>query len=81
MFRLMRMIEDYGLEQMREPHVKHLDGKLWELPAKSVEGIARGLYATVTGRREVVVHAFEKKTEKTPARALALARERMKEIE
>lgn len=81
MFRLMRMIEDYGLEQMREPHVKHLDGKLWELRAKSAEGIARGLYVTVTGRRVVVLHAFEKKSEKTPPRALALARERMKEIE
>ena len=81
MFQLMRLIAQHGLDQMHEPHVKHLNGKLWELRAKAPEGIARGLYVTVTGRRVVVLHAFEKKTEKTPLRALALARERMKEIE
>ena len=78
MFRRLAMVTDHGLDQMREPHVKHLEGKLWELRAKSAEGIARGLYVTVTGRRVIVLHVIEKKTEKTPARALALARERMK---
>ena len=80
MVRLLDIVVDHGLDQMREPHVKHLDGKLWELRAKSAEGIARGLYVTMTGRRVVVLHVFEKKTEKTPQRALALARERMKEV-
>lgn len=81
MTRLLETVADYGPEQMREPHVKHLEGKLWELRAKAQEGIARGLYVTVTGRRVVVLHVFEKKTDKTPIRALALARSRMKEIE
>jgi phage-related protein len=80
MFRLMKMIEDYGLDQMQEPHVKHLDGKLWELRAKAGEGIARGIYVAVQGRRVVVLHAFVKKTEKTPTRALATARARMAEV-
>ena len=80
MLRLMQMIEDYGLDQMQAPHVKHLDGKLWELRAKSAEGIARGLYVAVQGRRVVILHAFEKKSDKTPRRALALARARMKEL-
>ena len=66
---------------MREPHVKHLDGKLWELRAKAAAGIARGLYVTVTGRKVVVLHVFVKKSDKTPLRALALARARMKEVE
>lgn len=81
MVRLLDMITDYGLDQLREPHVKHLDGKLWELRAKAAEGIARGLYVTVTGRRVVVLHVFEKKSDKTPLRAIALARARMKELE
>ena len=80
MYRLMAMIESYGLERMHEPHVKHLDGKLWELRAKAAEGIARGVYVAVKGRRVVVLHVFEKKSEKTPLRALNLARARMKEI-
>jgi phage-related protein len=80
MLRLMKMIEAYGLDQMQEPHVKHLDGKLWELRAKAGEGIARGIYIAVQGRRVVVLHAFVKKTEKTPARALATAKARMAEV-
>ena len=81
LIRLMDMIADYGLDQMREPHVKHLDGKLWELRAKAREGIARGLYVAVTGRRVVVLHVFVKKSEKTPTRAMATARERLREVE
>ena len=47
----MEAVENVGLEQLREPHVTHLEGKLWELHAKASEGIARGIYVTVTGRR------------------------------
>ena len=80
LLRLMEMVESHGLEQLREPHVKHLDGKLWELRAKATEGIARGLYVTVTGKRVVVLHVFVKKSQKTPSTALNIARERMKEV-
>jgi phage-related protein len=44
--RLMEMVETIGLENVREPHVKHWEGKLWELRAKAADGIARGLYVT-----------------------------------
>jgi phage-related protein len=81
MVRLLELIADHGLDQMREPHVKHLDGKLWELRAKAAEGIARGLYVTVTGRQVVVLHVFVKKSDKTPLRAIALARARMQEVD
>jgi hypothetical protein len=40
LIRLMEMVENIGLEQMREPHVKHIEGKIWELRAKAAEGIA-----------------------------------------
>lgn len=65
---------------MREPHVKHLEGKLWELRAKASEGIARGIYVTMTGRRVIVLHVFVKKSQKIPKGALAIARQRMSEI-
>ena len=80
LLRLMDMVENVGLDQVREPHVKHLDGKLWELRAKAPEGIARGIYVALTGRRVVVLHVFAKKTQKTPKAALELAHERMKEV-
>ena len=41
--RLLEMVENVGLDQLREPHVRHLEGKLWELRAKSRYGIARAL--------------------------------------
>ncbi len=78
--RLLEAVENVGLEALREPHVRHIDGKLWELRVRAEEGIARGIYVTATGRRVVVLHVFVKKSRKTPRRALATARERMKQV-
>jgi phage-related protein len=80
LLRLMEMVERIGLEQLHEPHVKHIEGKLWELRAKATEGIARGLYVTMTGRRVIVLHVFVKKSRKTPRSALDIARDRMKQV-
>lgn len=66
---------------MREPYVKHLEGKLWEMRLKGRDGIARSVYVTATGKRVVVLRTFVKKTLKTPPRELKLARARAKEIE
>lgn len=80
LIRLLETVENVGLEALREPHVKHLDGKLWELRVRAEGGIARGIYVTAAGRRVVVLHVFVKKSRKTPRRALATARERMKRM-
>jgi phage-related protein len=76
----VELIEEHGFAAMHEPHVKHLEGKLWEMRMKGKDGIARALYVTVSGERVVVVHAFAKKTQKTPARAVEVARARAKEV-
>lgn len=78
--RIVELIEALGLEKVGEPHVKHLEGKLWEMRPKAQDGIARAIYITVTGRRVVIVHAFVKKTQRTPKTALELARQRAKEV-
>jgi phage-related protein len=65
---------------MREPHVKHLKGRLWEMRMTGRDGIARALYVTASGRRVVVVHVFQKKTQKTPKRVLELAERRAEEV-
>ena len=80
LIRLMEMVENIGLEQMREPHVEHIEGRIWELRAKAREGIARGLYVAVSGRRVIILHVFFKKSQKTPRTALEVARERMKRV-
>ena len=78
--RIARMIEGVGLEHVGEPHVKHLDGKLWEMRMTGRDGIARALYVAASGRRVVVVRAFVKKTQKTPRREIDLALTRSKEV-
>ncbi|MBU6457233.1 MAG: type II toxin-antitoxin system RelE/ParE family toxin [Bradyrhizobium sp.] len=78
--RLAERIASVGLESLGEPHVKHLEGKLWELRLTGRDGIARALYITATGRRVVVVRAFVKKTQKTPRSEIELALQRAKEV-
>lgn len=56
----------------------HLGGGLYELRAKGQEGIGRALFVT-RGERVIVVHAFQKKTQKTPAQNFRLAVKRAKE--
>ena len=77
--RIAELIEQHGIAAMHEPHVKHLEGKLWEMRMKGRDGIARAIYVTAAGER-VVVHVFVKKTQKTPAGALEIARTRAKEM-
>jgi phage-related protein len=74
--RVCGLIQQVGLENVGEPHVKHLQGKLWEMRLKGRDGIARALYVTATGRRVVIVRAFVKKTQKAPRREIELALER-----
>jgi len=69
-----------GLESLSEPHVRHLEGKLWELRLTGRDGIARALYVTAIARRVIVVRAFVKKTQKTPRAEICLALRRAKEI-
>ena len=78
--RIVTLIQAQGLEKVREPYVKHLEGKLWEMRLNGRDGIARSIYVTASGRRIVVLRTFVKKTEKTPKQELKLARERAKEI-
>ncbi len=77
---ISRLIEEFGLEKVREPHVKHLTGPLWEMRLKGRGGISRAIYVTATGRRVVVVRAFIKKTQTTPRSELELAMKRAKEV-
>ena len=80
LLRLMETVENVGLEALRAPHVRHLEGKLWELRVRAEGGIARGIYVTAAGRRVVVLHVFAKKSRRTPRQALATARQRMRQV-
>jgi phage-related protein len=78
--RIAELIVAVGLEHVHEPHVKQLEGKLWEMRVSARGEAARAVYVTASGRRVVIVHAFAKKTRKTPKAVLELARKRAKEV-
>lgn len=79
--RIANLIEVYGLERVGEPHVKHIEGRLWEMRLKGSTGISRALYVTASVQRVVIVRVFVKKTEKTPRREIDLALSRAKSVQ
>ena len=70
----------YGPQEVGMPHVRPLGDKLWEMRLRDASGTARAIYFTTSGRRIVVLHAFEKRTQKTPRRSVDLAKRRMQEF-
>ena len=77
--RYAERMEMYGPD-LGMPHTRAMGDGLFELRLKAGEGIARIFYCTRVGRRIVMLHQFIKKTEKTPAKELLVARTRMKEL-
>ena len=79
--RIVELVQEHGLERVREPYLKHLEGPLWEMRLKGRGGIARAIYVTASGMRIVIVHVFVKKTQKTPQREIAQALKKAGEVE
>lgn len=78
--RIVELIEGLGLDEVREPYVKHLQKSLWEMRLSGRDGISRAIYVTASGRRVVIVRAFIKKTQKTPRSEIELALKRTEEL-
>ena len=62
------------------PFTRPMGDGLFEIRAKGDEGIGRAFFCTTAGHRILILHAFIKKTQKTPRRDLALARRRLQEV-
>ena len=62
-------------------HTESFINGLFGLQLKRTEGIARVFFCTIVGRRITMLHSFIKKTQKTPAREIEVARKRMKEVD
>lgn len=78
--RIAQLIEEQGLEFIGLPHVRHIEGPIWEIRLKGRAGIARALYVTAVQRRVVILRVFAKKTEKTPRREIEMALARARKI-
>lgn len=72
-FHTLELLEYHGNE-LREPYSKHLEDGIFELRVKQGSDIARVMYFFVIGRKIILTNGFIKKTEKTPASELALAK-------
>ena len=77
--RNMFLLEELGLA-VREPYVKPLGDKLYEVRAKDPNGIYRVIYFAYTGKQFVMLHGFTKKTQKTPPKEIEVAKIRMREV-
>jgi len=77
---ICELLEAFGPSNVGLPHVRFLVERLWEIRMKGKSGIARAIYVTVADKRIVVVHAFLKKTQKTPRFAIETALNRAKEL-
>lgn len=61
------------------PRVRKIESDLWEVRSHVEGGIVRMLF-TIAGDQMVLLHAFRKKSGKTPAADLAVARQRLGEL-
>ncbi|WP_153074993.1 type II toxin-antitoxin system RelE/ParE family toxin [Paraburkholderia bonniea] len=77
--RIVDMLEELGPQRVGMPHVRPLEGKLWEIRMTGRDGIARAIYVTQTTQKLTVLHVFVKKTQKTPRKAITTAYARIKE--
>lgn len=78
--RQVELLMEFG-PNLRMPHSRAMGGGIFELRGRGREGLSRAFYCFTVGQRVVVLHAFVKKTQKTPERELGIARIRMKEVQ
>lgn len=78
--KLSELIEKHGAN-LGPPHTESMGNSLFEVRAEAKEGIGRSLFCYLKGKHIVVLHAFVKKSQKTPKTELELARSRQKEVQ
>lgn len=74
----IRLLQNYG-NQLTMPHSKMFGSGLYELRIRGKDEL-RIFYCFIGSRTIHLLHAFKKKTPKTPKRELDLAIERMKSL-
>ena len=77
--RLVELLVEYG-PSLRLPHSRAFGKGLFELRPRGRAVSGRAFYCFMVGERITVLHAFMKKTQRTPDHELKLARKRLKEL-
>lgn len=72
--RTVALLRDAG-PSLREPYSKPLDDGIFEIRTKFGSDITRVLYFFMVGQKIILTNGFIKKTQKTPASEIALAKQ------
>lgn len=75
--RITEQIEISG-PNLGMPYTRSFGKGLFEIRARGAEGIGRAFFCCLVDRQVVILHGFIKKTQKTPAKELEIARKRQK---
>lgn len=76
---IIKNIEEFGMVTAI-PHIKKLKGlSLWEIRILGKES-TRILYAQIVKTEVILLHAFKKKTNKTPQKEINIALNRLKQL-
>ena len=78
--RIVELLIEHG-PNLHPPHSRAFGGGLFELRPRGKSGIERAFYCFLLGQRVVILHAFIKKSQETPAQETKFTRKRMKEIQ
>ncbi|MBE2199352.1 MAG: type II toxin-antitoxin system RelE/ParE family toxin [Anaerolinea sp.] len=62
------------------PFTRSMGKGLFEIRARGKEGIGRAFFCTIVDQRIVILHAFIKKSQKTPKKELDIAYRRMNDV-
>ncbi len=76
-FEVVNLLETYG-KSLPKPHADFLGDDIYELRFVGIEGKMRILYFFYFENKIVFTNSFVKKTQRTPKKELALAKERRK---
>ena len=75
--RYIDLLQDLGLS-LGQPYVEKLTGSdLWELKIRHSSNYYRIFYFAHSGHKFILLHAFLKKTDRTPKNAIKIAKNRM----
>ncbi len=77
--RVTERMETFG-PNLGMPFTRSMGKGLFEIRAKGKEGIGRAFFCTIVDWRIVILHAYIKKTQKTPQKELKIARRRMDDV-
>ena len=75
----LKSIEELGFASPRVGF-RQISGKLWEIKIRSISGGYRVFYVTLKSSTLVLLHAYQKKSQKAPIKEIEIAEKRMLEV-